>query len=56
MRPRCIELHRVLKKTGSFCYHCDWYASHYLVRKRRKLFRAYRESNTHAMLSLTAAQ
>jgi hypothetical protein len=24
MRPRCVELHRVLKKTGSFYYHCDW--------------------------------
>ena len=30
MRPRCIELHRVLKKTGSFYYHCDWHASHYV--------------------------
>ena len=28
MRPRCVELARVLKKTGSFCYHCDWHASH----------------------------
>ena len=24
MRPRCVELARVLKKTGSFYYHCDW--------------------------------
>jgi DNA modification methylase len=30
MRPRCIELARVLKKTGSFYYHCDWHASHYI--------------------------
>jgi DNA modification methylase len=30
MRPRCIELGRVLKKTGSFYYHCDWHASHYV--------------------------
>ena len=30
MRPRCVELHRVLKKTGSFYYHCDWHASHYI--------------------------
>jgi hypothetical protein len=30
MRPRCHELHRVLKKTGSFYYHCDWHASHYV--------------------------
>jgi DNA modification methylase len=30
MRPRCVELHRVLNKTGSFYYHCDWHASHYV--------------------------
>ena len=30
MRPRCLELHRVLKPTGSFYYHCDWHASHYI--------------------------
>ena len=24
MRPRCVQLARVVKKTGSFCYHCDW--------------------------------
>lgn len=30
MRPRCVEMHRVLKKTGSFYYHCDWHASHYV--------------------------
>jgi hypothetical protein len=30
MRPRCVELQRVLKKTGSFSYHCDWHASHYV--------------------------
>ena len=23
MRPRCVELHRVLRKTGSFYYHCQ---------------------------------
>ena len=27
MRPRCVELARVLKKTGSFYYHCDWHAT-----------------------------
>jgi DNA modification methylase len=27
MHPRCVKLHRVLKKTGSFYYHCDWRAS-----------------------------
>ncbi len=30
MRPRCAELARVLKKNGSFYYHCDWHASHYV--------------------------
>lgn len=30
MRPRCVELRRVLKSTGSFYYHCDWHASHYV--------------------------
>lgn len=30
MRPRCMEIARVLKKTGSFYYHCDWHASHYV--------------------------
>jgi DNA modification methylase len=30
MRPRCVEMGRVLKKTGSFYYHCDWHASHYV--------------------------
>lgn len=30
MRPRAKELYRVLKKTGSFYYHCDWHASHYV--------------------------
>jgi site-specific DNA-methyltransferase (adenine-specific) len=30
MRPRCVELARVLKKTASFYYHCDWHANHYV--------------------------
>ena len=30
MRPRCVEMSRVLKKTGSFYYHCDDHASHYV--------------------------
>lgn len=30
MRPRVEQLYRVLKKTGSFYYHCDWHASHYV--------------------------
>jgi DNA modification methylase len=30
MKPRIKELYRVLKPTGSFYYHCDWHASHYI--------------------------
>jgi DNA modification methylase len=30
MRPRCVDTARVLKKTGSSYYHCDWHASHYV--------------------------
>ena len=30
MRPRCVQRTRVLKKSGSFYYHCDWHASHYV--------------------------
>jgi DNA modification methylase len=30
MRPRCIELARVLKPTGTLYFHCDWHASHYI--------------------------
>src|ERR1700758_5462293 len=30
MRPRCEQLHRVLKPTGSFYYHCVGHGSHYV--------------------------
>lgn len=30
MQDRMVELHRVLKDTGSLYLHCDWHASHYL--------------------------
>jgi DNA modification methylase len=30
MRDRLLELHRVLKPTGSLYLHCDYHASHYL--------------------------
>jgi DNA modification methylase len=30
MKPRLKELYRVLKSTGTFYYHCDWHASHYI--------------------------
>lgn len=38
MLPRCVELARVLKKTGSFYYHCDWHASHYVKVMLDKIF------------------
>ena len=38
MRPRCVELARVLKKTGSFYYHCDWHASHYVKQMLDQIF------------------
>jgi DNA modification methylase len=38
MRPRVLELYRVLKKTGSFYYHCDWHASHYVKVELDKIF------------------
>ena len=30
MEPRLIEMHRLLKDTGSIYLHCDPHASHYL--------------------------
>lgn len=30
MRPRCVELARVLHKNGTLYYHCDDHASHYV--------------------------
>src|SRR5271157_4122770 len=38
MRPRCVEMARVLKKTGSFYYHCDWHASHYVKQMLDQIF------------------
>jgi DNA modification methylase len=38
MRPRCVEIARVLKKTGSFYYHCDWHASHYIKQMLDQIF------------------
>ena len=37
MRPRCVELVRVLKKTGSFYYHCDWQANVELIASARRI-------------------
>jgi site-specific DNA-methyltransferase (adenine-specific) len=30
MRERLMEIHRILKPTGSLYLHCDWHAAHYL--------------------------
>jgi hypothetical protein len=38
MRPRCVQLARVLKQSGSFYYHCDWHASHYVKVMRDQIF------------------
>jgi len=38
MRPRIRELYRVLKPTGSFYYHCDWHASHYVKVEMDRIF------------------
>jgi DNA modification methylase len=38
MRPRCEQLARVLKGTGSFYYHCDWHAVHYVKVMLDQLF------------------
>lgn len=38
MRPRIRELHRVLKPTGSFYYHCDWHAGHYVKVELDRVF------------------
>jgi DNA modification methylase len=38
LRPRCVQLARVLKPTGSFYYHCDWHASHYVKVMLNQIF------------------
>ena len=45
MRPRCVELQRVLKHTGSFYYHCDWHASHYVKVMLDQIFSENRFQN-----------
>ena len=44
VRPRCVELARVLKKTGSFYYHCDWHAK--LPKRDRSFTTGIRYSTT----------
>jgi site-specific DNA-methyltransferase (adenine-specific) len=40
MRERVIEMHRILKPTGSFYLHCDWHAVHYLKQMADDIFGA----------------
>jgi DNA modification methylase len=40
MRPRIFELYKVLKPSGTFWYHCDWHASHYVKVELDKVFGA----------------
>jgi DNA modification methylase len=38
MTPRLIQMVRILKNTGSFYYHCDWHASHYIKVRLDQMF------------------
>lgn len=40
MTPRIKELYRVLKPNGTFYYHCDWHASHYVKVELDRIFGA----------------
>jgi DNA modification methylase len=42
MRPRVLEMYRVLKPTGSFYYHCDWHADAYVRAMLDQVFGAGR--------------
>lgn len=45
MRPRIVEMHRVLKPTGSLLLHCDWRTSHHLRLLLDEIFGAERFVN-----------
>src|SRR5438046_1602626 len=55
MKPRVAELYRVLKKTGSFYYHCDWHSDSYVRVMLDEIFGAnyfrnhiiWKRSDTH---------
>lgn len=38
LKERLIEVHRVLKPTGTMYLHCDWHASHYMKVELDKIF------------------
>ncbi|MGH7557681.1 MAG: DNA methyltransferase [Gemmatimonadota bacterium] len=45
MRERVIEMHRILKPTGSIYLHCDWHAVHYLKQMMDEVFGENRFQN-----------
>lgn len=45
MRPRLIEMHRVLRPTGSILLHCDWRTSHHFRLMLDEVFGAERFVN-----------
>jgi len=55
MRPRVMELYRVLKPTGSFYYHCDWHADAYVRVMLDQVFGA-NSFNTHIIWRRTNAK
>ena len=55
MRPRCVQLARVLKKTGSFYYHCDDHASHY-VKQMLDLIFGYNNFQSEIIWKRTSAR
>ena len=38
MTPRLTQMVRILKTMGSFYYHCDWHASHYIKIRLDQMF------------------
>lgn len=55
MRPRVSALYRVLKKTGSFYYHCDWHADAYVRVMLDQVF-GHNQFNTHIIWRRTNAK
>lgn len=45
MKERMLELHRILKPTGSIYLHCDWHAAHYLKQMMDDVFGENRFQN-----------
>jgi hypothetical protein len=57
MRPRCVELHRVRKKTGSFYYHCDCGLRGRSGQERQLCrYQLQRRPDNHSLLRLRTSQ